>query len=137
MSRAQRPPSGPLANRLGEPPELAFPDGWQYSGAWQRAQTADARLGPTADDAHYDVFLERESGAWGDKHRVLFAIQDSALRAECDCKAFVHREWCAHVAHLWWRWSRDQLGVRDLDTDETYLSPPWWLTVDDAEVGHA
>jgi hypothetical protein len=136
MSRSQQPPGGPLDGYLADPPELTFPEDWTLSGAWQRAQSAEAHFGPV-DDAHFDVLLERESGDWGDKHRVLFAIQNGQLRADCDCKSYQHRQWCAHVAHLWWRWSRDQLGVHDLDADDTHLSPPWWLTVDDAEVARA
>jgi len=67
------------------------------------------------------------------KYRALFAIYEGELRSEYPCDGYTFRGWCAHVALLWWRWSRDQLGVVDLDTGETYLSPPWWLNVDDAE----
>jgi hypothetical protein len=136
VSRAKHPPAGddPLASRIGPPPKLVFPDGWTLSGAWQRAQTADAHLGPV-DAAHFDVLLSRENGEWGGKHRVLFAIQNGALRAECDCKAWTHRDWCAHVATLWWRWTREQLGVTDLDADRVHLSPPWWLSIEDENGG--
>jgi len=133
LSRAQQPPSSPLDGYHGEPPKLTFPDGWTLSDAWQRAQRADPHLGPV-DAAHFDVLLSRpDSGDWGSRHRVLFAIQNGALRAECDCKSFTHRDWCAHVAVLWWRWVREQLGVRDLDADDTHLSPPWWLAIHDQE----
>lgn len=111
--------------------ETCLPEGWTLSGAWQRAQAAEAHVGPSDDGAHYDVLLARENGDWGDKHRVLFAIQNGALHAECDCKAFQYRGWCAHVAHLWWGWTREQLGVRDLDADQVHLSPPWWLDISD------
>lgn len=32
------------------------------------------------------------------------------LRAECGCRGWVHREWCAHVASLWWRWVRGRVA---------------------------
>jgi hypothetical protein len=41
------------------------------------------------------------------------------------------------VALLWWKWSREQLAVTDLDTGETHLSPPWWFSVDDVEADRA
>ncbi len=137
MSRAQQPPGSPLDGYIGEPPKLTFPDGWTLSGAWRRAQTADAHLGPV-DAAHFDVLLSRPeavSGDWGSKHRVLFAIQNGALRADCDCKSYLHRGWCAHVATLWWRWTREQIGVTDLDADHVHLSPPWWLSIEDENGG--
>lgn len=135
MSRAQVPPGGPLDGYLGDPPELRFPQDWTLSGAWQRAQTASSHVGPS-NEAYFDVLLSRENGDWGDKHRVLFALKDGRLRAECDCKAWTHRGWCAHVAHLWWRWVREDLAVTDLDADRTHLSPPWWLSIDDRTTDH-
>lgn len=30
-------------------------------------------------------------------------------------------------------WSRDDLAVTDLDTGRVHVSPPWWLSIDDAE----
>lgn len=97
------------------------------STSWQRAQTADAVAGPV-NAAEWDLLLGD-----GSPHRVLFAVYDGELRAECDCRAFEFRDFCAHVARLWWRWVRSELGVTDLDTGATYLTPPWWLSVDDAE----
>ncbi|WP_232703136.1 SWIM zinc finger family protein [Halobacterium wangiae] len=135
MSRAEQPPGtlNALDGRLGPPPKLVFPEGWTLSGAWKRAQSAEAYLGPTEGRAHYDVLLGRENGDMGDKHRVLFAIQNGALRADCDCKAHQYRDWCAHVAVLWWRWTRGRITVRNLDTDQTHVSPPWWLAIPDEE----
>lgn len=121
-----------LEKRIGAPPRLVFPDGWEFSGAWKRAQAAPAVVGPTDDAAHYDVLLGYEDATrddLGDRHRVLFAIQDGALRAECDCKAWTYRSWCAHVAVLWWRWCLGQTSVTNLDTDDVHLEPPWWLFV--------
>ena len=131
MSRAQQPPGTPdaLEDRLGPPPRLVFPEQWTLSGAWKRAQAAEAYLGPTEDRAHFDVLLGRKDGDMGDKHRVLFAIHNGALCAECDCTAWTYREWCAHVAVLWWRWIRERIAVTDLDAEETHLSPPWWLSI--------
>jgi len=122
-----------IANRLGEPDRLRFPGGWTTSGSWRRAQAAPSTVGP-ANPAEFDVLLGRENEETAaTRHRVLFAVYEGDLVAECDCDAYHFRGWCAHVALLWWRWSRDDLGVTDLDTGETHLTPPWWLSVDDVE----
>jgi hypothetical protein len=134
MSTGVEQATAKLERQLGEPSRLSFPEDWTLSSSWQRAQAAPAVVGPV-NAAEFDVLLgyvDRDD--WGDRHRVLFAIYDGEIRAECDCEAHRWRDWCAHIAHLWWRWSRDDLGVVDLDTDKTHLSPPWWLTVDDREV---
>ena len=126
-----------IANRLSEPDRLQFPSGWKLSTSWQRAQAAPSAVGPV-NPAEFDVLL----GGGNDetalsRHRVLFAVYEGDLVAECDCNGHRFRDWCAHVALLWWRWSRENLSVTDLDTGETYLSPPWWFSVDDAEADRA
>jgi hypothetical protein len=74
-------------------------------------------------------YADDRSG-FGDDHRVTFAIYDGQLRAECDCQGFRYADWCAHVAHLWWRWAAlGDLAVTDLDTGRTYLWPPAWLSL--------
>jgi len=120
-----------LQNELGDPPILRFPDGWETSGSWQRAQEHDADVSPDGP-AVFSVILRRDSGEMGSRHRVLFAIHEGELRAECDCEGFEHRQWCAHVALLWWRWSRRRLGVTDVSTGDTHLSPPVWVSVREA-----
>ncbi|TKX86949.1 hypothetical protein EXE43_05545 [Halorubrum sp. SS5] len=126
-----------IANRLGEPDRLQFPSGWTTSTSWRRAQTAPAAVGPV-NPAEFDVLLGGGDGENAlTRHRVLFAVYEGDLVAECDCDGHRFRGWCAHVALLWRRWTLDDLGVTDLDTGRTHLSPPWWLSVDDAECDRA
>ncbi|OYR86254.1 hypothetical protein DJ71_06605 [Halorubrum sp. E3] len=121
-----------IANRLGEPERLSFPSGWTTSTSWQRAQSAPSNVSP-ATPAEFIVLMGDADGAALSRHRVLFTLYEGDLRAECDCDGHRFRDFCAHVALLWWQWSRDDLGVTDLDTGRTHLSPPWWLSIDDAE----
>ena len=122
-----------ISNRLGEPDRLRFPSGWTTSTSWRRAQAAPSTVGP-ANPAEFDVLLGYTDGRDDlTHHRVLFALYDGDLVAECECDGWDYRGWCAHVALLWWRWSRDQLGVTNLDTGRTYLSPPWWFDFSGAE----
>jgi hypothetical protein len=118
-----------VENRLGEPPRLTFPDGWEFSKSWYRAQAAPAECG-SATETEFDVLMgytdDRDELA---HHRVLFTLLDGSLRAECPCDGYHYRGWCAHVAYLWWRWVRSDLAVTDLDSGKTHLSPPWWLSV--------
>ena len=121
-----------IANRLGEPDRLQFPSGWTLSSSWRRAQAAPSAVGPV-NPAEFDVLLGYVDDDGLAKHRVLFAIYGGNVVAECGCDGHRFRDWCAHVALLWWQWSRDDLAVTDLDTGRTYTSPPWWLSVDDVE----
>jgi hypothetical protein len=109
---------------LGGPTPLRFPEDWTLSSSWQRAQDERAHVGPTGP-ARFSVIL-----GTGARHRVTFTLKGGELLSDCDCKAHQYREWCAHVAVLWWKWCRSQLAVTDLDTGRTHLSPPWWLSVD-------
>jgi len=65
----------------------------------------------------------------GDYHRTTLIIQNGELLADCDCHAWNFDGWCAHVAHLWWEWSRGRAVVTDLDTDRSHSVPPVWLSV--------
>ena len=125
-----------IANRLGEPDRLRFPSEWTLSSSWHRAQAAPSQVGPV-NPAEFDVLLGYVDDDGLTKHRVLFALYEGNLVAECNCDGHRFRDWCAHVALLWWRWSRDNLAVTDLDTGRTYTSPPWWLSVDDVEADRA
>jgi hypothetical protein len=69
----------------------------------------------------------------GDEHDVTFTIYDGDLVAECSCSAYTYRDWCAHVARLWWEWTHDDLCVHDLNTGDVHTAPPWWLRVDDRD----
>lgn len=135
MSRARNPSSVEQARddldaRLGGPPAFDPPADWLMSSSWARAQAAPAECGPVTPAEFHVLLGYVDQDGLGDDHRVLFAIYGGELRAECDCKAFQFRDWCAHVAHLWWRWAAlGDLGVTDLDTGRTYLSPPWWLRI--------
>ena len=121
-----------IANRLGDPSVFRFPSGWTTSSSWRRAQAAPSTVGPV-NPAEFDVLLGYVDEDTISKYRVLFALCEGELVAECECDGHRFRDWCAHVALLWWKWSRGDLGVTDLDTGRTHLSPPWWLSIDDAE----
>ncbi|GGL57443.1 SWIM zinc finger family protein [Halocalculus aciditolerans] len=120
-----------IDKRVGAPPRLVLPEKFEFSSSWRRAQVAPHEVGPSRDAAHFDVVLGYEDGDdLGDHHRVLFAIENGALRAECSCKAWTYRDWCAHVALLYWKWrALNEIGVTNLDTDETHHSRPYWLFV--------
>ena len=110
--------------QLGGPDALMLPADWTLTTSLRRAQTADAMVNPVTD-AEFMVRLDD-----GGVHRVTFAVDGGELVADCDCQGWTHRDWCAHVAHLWWRWSRGRLVVHDLDADRPREMPPAWLTVD-------
>ncbi|WP_225334898.1 sigma-70 region 4 domain-containing protein [Halomicrobium urmianum] len=125
MSRASRPtwsPSDALDQQLGEPDRLRFPDGWQMSESWRRAQRESDR-GSAVNDAERMVWLEGSE----QPHRVTWALAGQTLRAECDCASSRYRGWCAHLASLWWRWIRGEIVVTHLDTGREYRTPPTWL----------
>ena len=109
---------------LGGPEPLTLPAGWTLTTSWERAQTSEANVN-AVNDAEFMIRLES-----GDVHRVAFVVDDGALRADCDCDGWHYHDWCAHVAHLWWKWSRGALVVHDLDADRPRQMPPAWLTVD-------
>lgn len=122
-----------IANRLGEPDRLRFPSDWTLSTSWRRAQAAPSNVSPR-NPAEFEVLMGRKDDETAlSRHRVLFALYEGDLIAECECNGHRFRDWCAHVALLWWKWSRGDLGVTDLDTGRTHLSAPWWLSIDDAE----
>ena len=114
-------------SRLGEPDRLSFPEGWTMSTSWQRAQSEDAVIG-SRNPIQWDVLM-----GCGDRHTVTMCVLRGEPRAECDCDGYHYGDWCAHVARLWWRWSRCDLVVADLDTGARYRSPPAWLRVDDGD----
>ena len=112
-----------LGARLDEPTVFEPPANWAHSTSWVRAQQ-ERDLGGPLNPAERVVLLA--DGA--SEHRVLFAIWDGELRAECDCDAWKFRgEWCAHVAACWWQWTRDKIDVVDLDTNRTHTHPPAWF----------
>ncbi|WP_158055980.1 hypothetical protein [Halorussus halophilus] len=123
-----------IQNRIGGPQRLTFPEDWENSKSWKRAQTAPAECG-SATAAEFDVLMGYTDSDELAHHRVLFTLLDGSLRAECPCDGYHYRDWCAHVAYLWWRWVRSDLAVTDLSTEQKHLSPPWWLSVTDREVG--
>lgn len=62
-----------IANRLGEPDRLQFPDGWTFSSSWRRAQAAPSTVG-AVNPAEFDVLLGYVDDDGLAKHRVSFAI---------------------------------------------------------------
>ena len=123
-----------IANRLGEPERLQFPSEWTLSSSWHRAQAAPSTV-RAVNPAEFDVLLGYVDDDGLAKHRVLFAIYNGDLIAECSCEGYRFNDWCAHVALLWWKWSRSEISVTDLDTGSSYTAPPWWLSIDDADAG--
>ena len=119
-------PSDALDERLTDPQELHFPDDWTLSESWQRAQTERDR-GGTINEAERMVWLTESDRP----KRVLFALEDDQLKAECSCKSWQYRGWCAHVAHCWWSWCNRGLVVHHLDTGRDYELPPAWLQFGD------
>ncbi|WP_435364528.1 hypothetical protein [Haloarchaeobius sp. DYHT-AS-18] len=121
-----------LDRRLDEPARFQRPEDWTFSGAWHRAQAANHVVGPTDDPAVWKVMLGEIDAPSDlhDPHEVLFAIYHGQLRAECNCHAWKYNQWCAHVALLWWQWSRERLVVLDVDASRHYEQPPWWLSLD-------
>ena len=69
-------------------------------------------------------------------HRVVWALSGGSLRAECPCKGFHHRDWCAHLASLWWRWVRGQIEVTHIETGRRYRTPSSWLSFDRNDRSH-
>jgi len=124
MSKVQS--NSDIGARLTEPDELRFPAGYTTSKPWKRAQSEKAIAGPI-DATRWKVQLGD-----GDLHEVLFTILGGKIRAECSCRGYTHHGFCAHVARLWIRWTRCNLCVRDVDTDQTHRHPPAWITVNDA-----
>lgn len=123
-----------LRKAIPGPEPIRFPDGWQTGASWHRAQAAPADVSPDGP-AQFSVLLGYPGrDEFGDRRRVTFAILDGQLVAECDCDGWHYRGWCAHVAHLWWRWSQRDLSVVDLNTGRTWTSVPSWLRVDDRDV---
>jgi len=120
-------PSDDLPDRLGGPPTLSMPDDWTLSTPWQRAQEETDEGGPVSD-AERMVYLSESDNP----HRVTFALRGRTLLADCDCKAHRFNDgWCAHVASLWWQWTRGRIVVSHLGTGRDYPEPPAWLRLDD------
>ncbi|MHB9287375.1 SWIM zinc finger family protein [Halobacteriales archaeon Cl-PHB] len=133
MSTEVPRPSDGLADRLDRRltarPVLTFPEGWTLSGSWQRAQTARSRVS-SYNAAEWNVVLGHPgSNQPGGFHRVLFAVESGDVLADCNCRSYEYRDWCAHVAHLWWLWATGYLVVTDLNDGTQYGTPPEWVTV--------
>jgi len=112
-------------DRLGDPDRLRFPEDWTLSESWQRAQQESDSGGPI-NDAERMVMLDESD----QPHRVTFALDGQHLVAECDCASGQYRGWCAHLASLWWRWSRGKITVQHLTTGREYPEPPAWFRFD-------
>lgn len=100
------------------------PEGWERTSSWKRAQQTTDDGGPI-NDAERMVSLDDSDGY----HRVFWALRGGSLRCKCSCKGFQYRDWCAHVASLWWRWSRGRIVTNHVQTGRAYEAPPPWLTI--------
>ncbi|WP_436909963.1 SWIM zinc finger family protein [Halosimplex marinum] len=125
MSRAESGGPVDFPDRIDPGTGLTFPPKWTLSTSWQRAQRETGR-GGAVNAAERMVWLSE-----GDEpHRVTWALTGRTLVADCDCRGYQYREWCAHVARLWWRWCRGRLVVEHVDTGREYRHPPAWLDLD-------
>ncbi|WP_244257160.1 SWIM zinc finger family protein [Halomicrobium sp. IBSBa] len=131
MSIVEDVPAGPSPERIGGLPRFELPDDFTMSSSWKRAQETTDDGGPI-NGAERMVSLS-DSDSY---HRVVWALSGGSLRAECPCKGFHHRDWCAHLASLWWRWVRGQIEVTHIDTGRHYRTPPSWLSFDREDRSH-
>lgn len=122
MSKAASGSNAELPERIGEVSTFERPEGWTLTESWQRAQTERDRGNPI-NDAERMVWLEGSDTP----KRVLWAIEGASLKAECPCASGVYRDWCAHLASLWWQWVRGRLHVTHLTTGRQYRFPPLWI----------
>ncbi len=115
-------PSDALEDRLTNPDRLEFPEDYTLTESWQRAVT-ERDQGGTINEAERMVWLDESD----EPKRLLFALIEDDLHAECSCASWKYRGWCAHVAHCWWRWVRGCIIVHHMDTGRDYRHPPAWL----------
>jgi hypothetical protein len=92
-------------------PRVELPDGFHTSTSWERAGDEEA----VVDPINRAEFFVRVGD--GDRHRVAFGLRDGEPVGECDCRGWTHHQWCAHVAHLYRRYVREDIVVSDLDAD--------------------
>ncbi len=116
-------PSDALDERLTDPERLAFPEDYTHTESWQRAITERNEHGGPINEAERMVWLEDSDKP----KRVLFALIEDDLHAECGCASWQYRDWCAHVAWCWWKWVRGHIIVHHMDTGRDYRHPPAWL----------
>lgn len=116
----------PIDEQLGEPSALRFPDGWDTSTSWKRAQRENCECSPI-NDAEWMVSMETSE----DYHRVVFVLDGPRLLAECSCLGHRYRGWCAHVAKLAWLWSCGEILVTHRQTGRGYRLPPRWMQFGD------
>lgn len=67
----------------------------------------------------------------GDRHRVLFALDDEHMLGECDCRGYQHHDWCAHLAALVRRYVRDEVTPADVSTPIDEEVHHLWTAVPD------
>lgn len=103
---------------------LTFPNGFEMSTSWERAQQ-EHDSGGWINDAERMVWLDNSA----EPHRVTFVLCGRVLRVDCGCKAHHYRDWCAHVASCWWDWINGKLSVSHMQTGKEYHFPPQWLDV--------
>jgi len=84
-------PSDALDDRLTDPQRLEFPEDYTFTKSWRRAVTERNEHGGPINEAERMVWLEDSDRP----KRVLFALEDDRLKAECSRKSWTHRCWCA------------------------------------------
>jgi hypothetical protein len=115
----------PVDRQIGEPPVFKPPTSEELIGcqSWERAQTETDHGGPL-NDAERMVHLDES----GQPRRVVFVLDEADIRAQCGCKSWKYRQWCAHVAACWWNWVRGRISVTHRQTGREYQHPPSWLS---------
>jgi len=125
VSGVSKTDSSEIETAVYDSSPIAFPGEWTLSESWQRAQTEADKHGSWINDAERMVWLEGSD----QPHRVTFVLVGRALQVDCCCDGYYYRDWCAHVAKLWWQWIRGRLTVKHARTDREYQMPPDWLRV--------
>jgi len=132
LEQARRSLDQRLAVDRYDPPER-----WALTSTWKRAQLAPIRRRSVTPTEWIVQLGYVDHDGLGDRHRVLFVLDDRELFAECDCAGHRHRGWCAHVARMYWDWTRNKPGhavdVYDLAHNSVYQTPPYGVTLAGAD----
>lgn len=96
--------------RVGGLEDVDLPEDFGQSTSWERAKnepTKTARVGRAE-------WMVRVGD--GDRHRVLFALEDGHMVGDCDCRGYQYHAWCAHLAALVLAYVRQDVVPADVAT---------------------
>lgn len=114
-----------LGSRVGGVPTLDLPEEFGSSSSWQRAEQGEV----TRNRLNRAEWMVRVGD--GGLHRVVFALDDGHMQAECDCRGYEHREWCAHVAAMVLAYVRGVVEPADLSEPLSEEADRLWRERDD------